>query len=120
MLVIEFSKNNVVARRWNTRDIEEAVYILTQLIPLGCVTTYKDIAKVLKVSPRLVARILSKNKKPILIPCHRVINADGSIGGYTLNGKKAPEFKKRLLDLEKTNKHCKYSLSKLLGLASSP
>lgn len=52
-------------------------------IPRGRVMTYKQVAK-LAGSPkayRAVGNILSKNYKPE-IPCHRVIRADGTVGGY--------------------------------------
>ncbi|MEM0027493.1 MAG: MGMT family protein [Ignisphaera sp.] len=113
MIVIEINKGRVIVRKWNMKDIEEAVYVLVQLIPIGCVTTYKDIANVLKLSPRLVAKILSRNRNPIAIPCHRVIKSDGKLGGYTLNGRKAPKLKELLLRFEGFNS-CIYSLAKLL------
>jgi len=116
MLVIELKKDDIIVRKWSIFDIEEAVYTLTQLVPIGCTTTYKDLAKVLGISPRLVAKILSRNKSPIAIPCHRVVKADGSLGGYTLYGKRALEFKGRLLSLENLHELCKYSISELLEI----
>ncbi len=93
MLVIEDSR--IRKATWN--DIRECVYIITQLIPIGRVVSYKAIAKTLGISPRSVAIALSKNEKPIVIPCHRVVHASGKIGGYTPHGQ---EFKKRLLSIE--------------------
>ena len=53
-------------------------------IPLGETRTYKWVAE--KVgSPkavRAVGRALRRNPYPIIIPCHRVIKQDGSLGGY--------------------------------------
>ena len=43
--------------------------------------------------------LAEKNPTPIIRPCHRVICADGSIGGYSAPG--GAKEKKRLLDLEK-------------------
>ena len=116
MIVLEIEGDKIKAvRLWNDKDIEEAVYTLIQLIPLGCVTTYKDIAKVLGISPRKVAKILSRNSNPIAIPCHRVVKSDGGLGGYTLNGKKVPWFKEKLLKLESLNSElCRYSIEKAL------
>jgi methylated-DNA-[protein]-cysteine S-methyltransferase len=71
---------------------------------------------VLGISPRLVAKILSRNRNPIAIPCHRIVKSDNGLGGYTLNGKKVPEFKKRLIDLESLHNLCRYSLSELLEI----
>ncbi len=78
----------------------EALYALLQIIPTGKVTTYNDLSKVLHINPRVVARMLSRNTRPIVIPCHRVVRSDGSLGGYTLNGKSRKEFKSKLLMLE--------------------
>jgi len=61
----------------------EKVYVLTKKIPKGKVTTYKAIAKALNSKAyRAVGTALKNNKKPIIIPCHRVINSDGSLGSY--------------------------------------
>lgn len=78
-------------------DYREAVYMITSLIPMGKVSTYGSIARLLGISPRLVGRILAENDKPIQIPCHRVVRSDGSLGGYTPAG---IDFKKKLLQLE--------------------
>lgn len=55
----------------------------TSLIPVGYVTTYGTIAKVVDGSPRAVGRALASNPFPLLIPCHRVVRADLSIGGFS-------------------------------------
>jgi len=68
----------------NTLSIEEQVYTLVSSIPKGMVSTYKDVAVALgrpDIS-RLIGRILSRNPDPIVVPCHRVVMSDGSIGGY--------------------------------------
>jgi O-6-methylguanine DNA methyltransferase len=44
-----------------------------------------------------VGQVLKNNPYPLIIPCHRVIGANGSMGGY-LGGEKT---KKKLLDLER-------------------
>jgi methylated-DNA-[protein]-cysteine S-methyltransferase len=79
-------------------DLAEAVYAIIQLIPPGKVTTYGSIARLLKISPRLVGYILKNNSNPIIIPCHRVIKSDGTLGGYS--GPGGVDFKRRLLMLE--------------------
>lgn len=76
--------------------IDELVYAIVQLIPIGYTVTYKAIADLLGVHPRRVALALKRNNKPIVIPCHRVVSAKG-LGGYTPAG---IDFKKRLLELE--------------------
>lgn len=54
----------------------------------------------LGTSPRAVAALLRGNPKPLLVPCHRVVRSDGTLGGYTLGGRPAPRIKERLLKLE--------------------
>jgi len=64
-------------------NFNQKVWDLTKRIPKGKVTTYKEIANRLKTKAyRAVGRALKQNKKPIIIPCHRVIKSDGSLGGY--------------------------------------
>ncbi|MFH1957574.1 MAG: MGMT family protein [bacterium] len=54
-------------------------------IPRGSVCSYSEIAERIgrAGSDRAVGATLRKNKKPVLIPCHRVIRKDGCIGGYS-------------------------------------
>ncbi len=66
---------------------EEELYRLLGKIPNGKITTYKAIAAACGISARKAGSILSKNPNPIIVPCHRVVRADGKIGGYTWKGK---------------------------------
>jgi len=97
VLVAEETGGTLKVRRWMLKDIAEAVYMLLNLIPIGKVTSYGSIARVLKISPRLVGLALKMNKDPIIIPCHRVVRSDGSLGGYTPHG---IGFKLKLLKVE--------------------
>jgi len=54
----------------------------TSMIPVGYMTTYGAIAKAVGGSPRAVGNAMAYNPFPLLIPCHRVVRADFSIGGY--------------------------------------
>jgi methylated-DNA-[protein]-cysteine S-methyltransferase len=54
----------------------------TCLVPVGYVTSYGSIAKVAGGSARSVGRVQASNPFPLLIPCHRVVRSDLSIGGY--------------------------------------
>ena len=75
----------------------EKVLSLTKKIPKGKVTTYKLIAEKLGTKAyRAVGRALKENKKPIIIPCYRVVSSDGSLGGYSRGVKE----KIRLLEKE--------------------
>lgn len=70
------------------------VYNILVRIPEGKVTTYGDIAKVLGQpgASRAIGRILNKNPNPIVVPCHRVVMSDGSIGGYAFGKARKKEF----------------------------
>jgi methylated-DNA-[protein]-cysteine S-methyltransferase len=67
-------------------------------IPRGLVSTYQRIAAHLgrPSSARAVGMALAHNPFPIIIPCHRVIRADGALGGY--QGGLA--MKRKLLEME--------------------
>ena len=67
----------------------------TSLIPVGYLATYGAIAKVAGGSPRSVGRAEASNPFPLLIPCHRVVRADSSIGGYGLGEKVKLELLQR-------------------------
>ncbi len=68
-----------------------------QKIPKGRVSTYKRIAKALRTKAyRAVGNALNKSPGLPNVPCHRVVNNDGSLG-YFNHGKSA---KKRLLEKE--------------------
>lgn len=64
-------------------DFRAKVLELCKKVPAGKVTTYGIIARKLKSSPRAVGGALKRNEHPIVIPCHRVVKSDGSLGGYT-------------------------------------
>ncbi len=61
---------------------QKKLFTLIKKIPKGKVSTYKQVAKKLDSSPRAVGQALKKNPFAPLIPCHRVIKSDFSIGGY--------------------------------------
>ncbi|UCE16119.1 MAG: methylated-DNA--[protein]-cysteine S-methyltransferase [Candidatus Bathyarchaeota archaeon] len=54
----------------------------TSMIPVGYLTTYGAIARAVGGSPRAVGNAMAYNPFPLLIPCHRVVRADFSVGGY--------------------------------------
>ncbi len=80
----------------------EKVLNLTQKIPKGKVTTYKEIAKALNTKAyRAVGNVLNKNKNPVVIPCHRVVKSTGEVGGYSLGiNKKIQLLKKEGIKIE--------------------
>ena len=58
--------------------------------------SYGEIAKKIKTSPRYVGNVCGQNN--LIIPCHRVIKSDGSLGGFS--GLGGIKLKKKLLNLE--------------------
>lgn len=50
-------------------------------IPVGHTRTYNELARVLETAPRPVGGACGANRIPIVIPCHRVLGADG-LGGF--------------------------------------
>jgi methylated-DNA-[protein]-cysteine S-methyltransferase len=78
--------------------IEEKIYRKLLQVPLGYVTTYGDLTKAinLKNGQRTVGQIMKKNPFPIIIPCHRVVKSDGTVGGYAYG----IEIKKHMLEKE--------------------
>jgi len=51
-------------------------------VPVGYFTTYGAVAKACGGSARAVGHIMAKNPFPPLVPCHRVVRSDFSMGGY--------------------------------------
>ena len=69
-------------------------------IPTGAVWTYGQMARAVgkPQASRAVGQALGRNPVPVIVPCHRVIASDGSLGGYSGGGGLAS--KRLLLDLE--------------------
>ncbi len=63
-------------------DYAKRVLRFTSLIPTGYVTSYGALARVDSGSPRAVGRVMATNPFAPLIPCHRVVAADMTLGGY--------------------------------------
>ena len=76
------------------------VYEALRAIPYGHTRTYEEIAKAIgqPKAVRAVARACATNPTAIVIPCHRVVSKDGSLGGYRWG----TESKQALLTKEKT------------------
>jgi O-6-methylguanine DNA methyltransferase len=54
----------------------------TEAIPLGYVTSYGAIAKAVGGGPRAVGNIMASNPFAPIVPCHRVVRSDFTLGGY--------------------------------------
>jgi deoxyribonuclease V len=89
--------------RWKTLenlpDMMRETYELVAQVPKGRVTTYGEVAKALGdvVASRFVGYAMSMNDDIVRVPCRRVVQSDGRLGGYTGGG---PAKKARLLRKE--------------------
>ncbi|MBQ9044411.1 MAG: methylated-DNA--[Oscillospiraceae bacterium] len=77
-------------------EFQRRVWQALRAIPYGRTTTYGALAVQLGSSARAVGGAVGRNPLSILIPCHRVLGADGSLTGYA----GGPENKAKLLRLE--------------------
>jgi methylated-DNA-[protein]-cysteine S-methyltransferase len=87
--------------------LQRAVWDAMCIIPRGSTRTYGDIARELGADARAIGQACGDNRLPIVIPCHRVVAADGiggfghATGGYLLEAKRwllaheAPAFELR-------------------------
>ena len=77
---------------------QQIVWRELQAIPYGQTTTYGAIAKHINCrSAQAVGQAIHRNPIAIIIPCHRVIGADGSLTGYA----SGLDIKQQLLAIEK-------------------
>ena len=88
----------------NMTPFTKKVYQIVLKIPLGRVRSYKWVAQKAgkPKAYRAVGTILKNNPYPLIIPCHRVVKNDLSLGGYALGRRN----KKMLLGLEKEIARC--------------
>lgn len=97
----------------------EKVWKIVSKIPRGKVATYKQIAEITSLTPRVVGFALHANKNSENIPCHRVVNIKGGLAsGYAFGGRKEQWYKlqkenvifidNETVDLEK----CQYFFNK--------
>jgi methylated-DNA-[protein]-cysteine S-methyltransferase len=95
---VEFTE--LVLDRAGVPEFNQRVYDLTRRIPAGSTLCYGDIAVRLGQpgSARAVGRALGDNPYPIVVPCHRVLAADGTMHGFSAPGGVAT--KRRMLQIE--------------------
>ena len=81
-------------------EFHRRVYEVARTIPPGRTMTYGEIAKRLGVpqESREVGQALGRNPIAIIVPCHRVLGADGKMGGFSASGGVAT--KRRILEIE--------------------
>ena len=91
--------NIVAPHKIKGNTIQKKVWNELKKIKAGQTRSYGMIAKKYKLSSRHVGKICSQNKLLLLVPCHRVIKTDGSLGGFSSIG--GIKLKKKLLEFEK-------------------
>jgi methylated-DNA-[protein]-cysteine S-methyltransferase len=83
-------------------DTRRIVYAATRDIPAGATRTYGEVARAISRTDyegaRDVGAALAKNPFPIIVPCHRVLAANGALHGFSAPG--GLETKRRMLELE--------------------
>ena len=97
---VDFSKYRIDLSKYTpfAREVLETV----SKIPSGKTLSYSDVAETIGKAKayRAVGRAVGSNRTLFLIPCHRVVGKHG-LGGF---GDLGPEFKSRLLEMEKGNR----------------
>jgi methylated-DNA-[protein]-cysteine S-methyltransferase len=80
-------------------DFDRRVYEIARSIPPGRVLTYGEVAARLGTNnARAIGQSLGRNPFAVIVPCHRVVAADGRLGGFSANG--GATTKRRLLAIE--------------------
>ena len=81
-------------------EFHRRVYEVARTIPPGKTMTYGEIARLLGApqDSREVGQALGRNPVAIIVPCHRVLGADGKMGGFSAPGGIAT--KRRILEIE--------------------
>lgn len=92
----------------------DRVYEIVKTIPTGKVMTYKEIAEKLGCKAyRAVGQALRNNPYAPIVPCHRVVKSDGTIGGFC--GETTGKNLKRKINLLKTE-GIKISKNKIINI----
>ncbi len=90
---VEFNYRLSLAR---LSPLAKKILKLVRGIPHGETVDYAELARLAGAHPRAVGRILSLNPYPLVVPCHRVVMANGRLGGYSLGAR----LKARILEAE--------------------
>jgi methylated-DNA-[protein]-cysteine S-methyltransferase len=101
-------------------DFDRRVYVAARDIPFGRTLTYGELAERVGEpgAARAVGKALGANPFPIVVPCHRVLGADGRAGGFSAHG--GVETKIRILSIEKAEGGDAPVLFDVLPLAVKP
>ena len=98
---VDFSTDPMVSLD-GLSPFDRKVLLTCRKIPLGETTTYGDLATRVghPGAARAVGGALARNPIPLIIPCHRVLHADGTLGGFSAPG--GIKTKQRLLRHEQS------------------
>jgi methylated-DNA-[protein]-cysteine S-methyltransferase len=101
-------------------EFNRRVYAIARAIPPGQTLSYGEIAVKLgdKLLSRDVGQALGQNPIPIIVPCHRVLAANGKPGGFSASG--GVTTKLRLLTIERAKISDEPALFENLPLAAKP
>ena len=85
----------------NSTPFQQKVWETTRSVPYGETRSYAWVAHKMGMpkATRAIGQALAHNRLPIIIPCHRIINSNGSMGGFSAG----LDMKARLLHLEHKN-----------------
>ena len=83
-------------------DFGVGVLTACRKVGYGERASYGQLAKAAgsKGAARAVGRVMGQNALPLIIPCHRIVRSDGSIGGFMQGADGGVELKHRMLELE--------------------
>jgi methylated-DNA-[protein]-cysteine S-methyltransferase len=101
-------------------EFDRSVWEAARRIPCGEVRSYGDIAREIGApqAAQAVGVALGRNPVPIVVPCHRVLAADGRSGGFSASGGVATKF--RILEIEGAKRAGEPELFESLPLAVKP
>ena len=81
--ILKKTKTFNISYQLSGSKLQKKIWKELKKIPFGKTKSYKEIAKIVNTSPRYVGNVCGQNKHILIIPCHRVIRSDGSLGGFS-------------------------------------
>ena len=72
-----------IDKKFPSKFSKEVIHYLVENVNYGEFTTYSDIGNAINTKAyRAIGNVMQKNPLPLIIPCHRVIRKNGTIGGF--------------------------------------
>ncbi|MBN1981899.1 MAG: MGMT family protein [Chitinivibrionales bacterium] len=102
---VDFSE--IILRLDTFTPFQQAVLTACRQIPWAATRSYSQLAAASKYpkAVRAAASVMRHNRFCPIVPCHRVVHADGTFGGFNGNSSDGIALKKRLQALEKSVLH---------------